>query len=225
MAINCIIVDDEISSQKVLQHFVSKTDVLQLMETCSSAAEAFEYLQLHTDTDLIFLDINMPNQSGLDFYKNLKHPPKVIFTTAYPQYAVEGFEVEALDYLLKPISYQRFLTAIGKAIKLFSETEDLTDYIVLKENKSLHKVFYKDILYVEAFGDYVKVHTNNKTIVTHSTFKNIKEKLPAYFIRVHKSFCVNTNRLEQVTGNMVVIDNHNIPIGQTYKETVLKKLM
>ena len=225
MSINCIIVDDEISSQNVMKHFIAKTEVLELMETCSSGEEAFKYLQLNAGIDLIFLDINMPNQSGLEFYKSLKHPPKVIFTTAYPQYAVEGFEVEAIDYLLKPISYQRFLTAISKAIKLFSEQQEPVDFIVLKENKSLHKIFYNDILYIEAFGDYVKVHTTHKTILTHSTFKRLKEKLPAYFIRVHKSFCVNTNRLEQVTGNMVILDNHKIPIGQTYKEKVLKKLL
>ena len=225
MAINCIIVDDELSSQKVLKHFISKTEVLQLRATCSNAAEAFEFLQLNTTIDLIFLDINMPNQSGLDFYKNLKHPPKVIFTTAYPQYAVEGFEVEALDYLLKPISYQRFLTAIGKAIKLFSEGTEISDFIILKENKALHKVFFDDILYVEAFGDYVKVHTTNKTIVTHSTFKNLKEKLPDHFMQIHKSFCVNTNKLEQIKGNTVIIDTHTIPIGQTYKEKVMKKLL
>jgi len=225
MPIKCIIIDDELPAQNVLKHFISKTDVLQLMATCSSAAEAFEYLQLHPETDLIFLDINMPNQSGLEFYKHLKQPPKVIFTTAYPQYAVEGFEVEAIDYLLKPIAYERFLTAIGKAVKHFSELEKAIDFITLKENKSFHKVFFKDILYIEAFGDYVKVHTTHKTIVTHSTFKNLKKKLPAHFIRVHKSFCINANRLEQVTGNMVIMGKHQIPIGQTYKEKVLKKLI
>jgi DNA-binding LytR/AlgR family response regulator len=220
-----MIVDDEIASQKVLQHFIAKTDKLNLVETCSSASEAFEYLQLNSNTELIFLDINMPNQSGLDFYKSLKHPPSVIFTTAYPQFAVEGFEVEAIDYLLKPISYQRFLTAIGKVVKQFTETEDTSTFIILKENKTLYKFFFKDILFVEAYGDYVKVHTSDKTITTHSTFKGIKEKLPSNFMRVHKSYCINVDRLEQVAGNTIIVDKHKIPIGQTYKEKVMDKLL
>ena len=111
--ISCIIIDDELSSQKVLQHFVYETEVLELKQTYNNSVEAFKYLQLHPKIDLLFLDINMPRQSGFDFYKSLQHPPAVIFTTAYPQYAVEGFEVDATDYLLKPIAYERFLTAIN----------------------------------------------------------------------------------------------------------------
>ncbi len=224
MSINCIIVDDEISSQDVLKHFIAKTEMLQLKDTCSSASEAFEYLQLHRDIELIFLDINMPNQSGLDFYKTLIRPPKVIFTTAYPQYAVEGFEVEAIDYLLKPFSYQRFLTAVGKAIKLFAETEEAVDYLVLKENKSLHKVFFNNILFVEACGDYVKVHTDSKTVMTNMTFKNLNNSLPNNFFQVHKSYTINVHKLQQVSGNLIFIDSHKIPIGQTYKKAVMENL-
>jgi len=225
MSINCIIVDDDLSSQSVLQHFIAKTDILHLVKTCSSASEAFKCIQLDTTIDLIFLDINMPNQSGLEFYKFLQHPPKVIFTTAYPQYAVEGFEVDALDYLLKPISYKRFLTAVGKAQSALSIPKEAPGYIVLNANKTLYKILFKDILYIEAYGDYVKVHTSEKTITTHSTFKGLKEKLPAQFMRVHKSYCINTNRLEQLSGNTIVIENLKIPIGLTNKEKVLKKLL
>lgn len=224
MSINCIIVDDEISSQDVIKHFITKTEMLLLQQTCSSASEAFEYLQLHPDIDLIFLDINMPNQSGLDFYKTLIRPPKVIFTTAYPQFAVEGFEVEAIDYLLKPISYQRFLTSIGKAIKLFSDANDQMDYLVLKENKSFHKVFFKNILFVEAFGDYVKVHADAKTVMTNTTFKKLNNSLPDHFLQVHKSYTVNINKLQQVSGNLIFIDKYKIPIGQTYKKAVMANL-
>jgi DNA-binding LytR/AlgR family response regulator len=223
-SISCLIVDDELPSQHVLEHFVSQTEVLDLKQTCNSGAEAFKYLKLNGNIDLLFLDINMPNQSGLDFYKSLQHPPKVIFTTAYPQYAVDGFEVNAVDYLLKPIAYDRFLTAVNKVLQLNSDETITDDFIVLKVNKALHKVFFKEIQYIEAFGDYVKVHLEEKTIVTHGTFKNMIKNLPNYFLRIHKSFSINTHRIKQLSGNQITLDTHQIPIGQTYKECVLKIL-
>ena len=222
--ISCLIIDDEISSQKVLQHFVAEVTVLDLKATCNNASEAFKYLQLNEYVDLLFLDVNMPNQTGLDFYKTLKNPPKVIFTTAYPQFAVEGFEVNAVDYLLKPISFERFLTAINKTISLLNIASDTRDFVILKENKSLHKINFDDILYLEAFGDYVKVHAENKTIVTHSTFSSLIENFPDYFLRVHKSFSVNLNKMTQVSGNQITVDNYTIPIGQTYRQSVLNAL-
>jgi two-component system response regulator LytT len=223
-SITCLIVDDELSSQRVLQHFVAETKVLDLKATCNNAGEAFKYLQLYGSIDLLFLDINMPKQSGLDFYKTLKNPPQVIFTTAYPQYAVDGFEVNAIDYLLKPIAYERFLTAINKVLYKENSFNNDDDFIVLKENKSLHKVFYKDIQYLEAFGDYVKVHTEDKTITTNSTFSKLIESLPNNFLRTHKSFSINLNRMNHLSGNQITVDIHVVPIGQTYKQTVLKAL-
>jgi len=222
--IRCLIIDDEISSQRVLQHFIKDTEVLELKQTFTNTSEAFKYLQLHGDVDLLFLDINMPQQSGLDFYKGLQHPPAAIFTTAYPQYAVEGFEVNAIDYLLKPIAYDRFLKAINKILNNTSRTENSNDFIVLKENKALHKVFFKDIQYIEAYGDYVKVILEEKVIVTHSTFSRFIESLPDYFIRTHKSFSINLKRLNHLSGNQILLDSHTIPIGQTYKASVLKAL-
>jgi DNA-binding LytR/AlgR family response regulator len=223
--ITCLIIDDELSSQRVLQHFIKETEILDLKATCNTAAEAFKYLQLNTTVDVLFLDINMPQQSGLDFYKTLKHPPKVIFTTAYPQYAVDGFEVNAIDYLLKPISYQRFLTAVNKVLKTSDRSEtNHDDFIILKENKALHKILFKDILYIEAFGDYVKVHCTEKMVVTHSTFSKLIEGLPNYFLRTHKSFSINLNRMNHLSGNQITIEDHRIPIGQTYKKSVLKAL-
>jgi DNA-binding LytR/AlgR family response regulator len=223
-SISCLIIDDELSSQSVLQHFVLQTDILHLKQICNNAKDAFKYLQLNTKIDLLFLDINMPNQSGLAFYKSLQNPPKVIFTTAYPQYAVDGFDLNAVDYLLKPFSYERFLTAVNKIITLNSIAPETTDFILLKENKILHKVFFNDIQYIEAFGDYVKVHSKEKIVVTHSTFKKMTKNLPDYFLRVHKSFTINTTKIKALSGNQILIDTHNIPIGQTYKENVLKAL-
>jgi DNA-binding LytR/AlgR family response regulator len=222
--ITCIIVDDEISSQKVLQHFIGDVNTLELKATCNNAREAFKYLQLNSKIDLLFLDINMPNQSGLEFYKTLKDPPKVIFTTAYSQYAVEGFEVNAIDYLLKPISFERFLTAINKTISTLNIDNETSDFVILKENKSLHKVLFDNIQYIEAFGDYVKVHTDFKIIVTHSTFSNFINNLPNQFLRVHKSFSINLNKMSQISGNQITIEKHTIPIGQTYKQSVLNAL-
>jgi len=221
--ISCIIVDDELSSQKVLQYFISNTSVLELKHTCNNAVEAFKYLQLNPGVDLLFLDINMPKQSGLDFYKSLANPPAVIFTTAYPQYAVDGFEVNATDYLLKPIAYERFLVAINKVLTNNFEPSK-NDFLILKENKALHKVHFKDILFVEAYGDYVKVHLSDKTIITYSTFSGFIAQLPKYFIRTHKSFSVNINKLSQLSGNQIIVASHNIPIGQTYKAKVLEAL-
>ena len=223
-SITCLIVDDELSSQRVLQHFVEETAILDLKATCNNAAEAFKFLQLHGDIDLLFLDINMPQQSGLDFYKTLKNPPQVIFTTAYAQYAVDGFEVNAVDYLLKPIAYERFLTATHKVLNNQNTTKNTDDFIVLKENKALHKVFYNNIQYIEAFGDYVKVHTQEKTITTHSTFSKLIERLPNHFLRTHKSFSINLNKMNHLSGNQIKVDTHTVPIGQTYKQTVLKAL-
>ncbi|WP_299674551.1 LytTR family DNA-binding domain-containing protein [uncultured Dokdonia sp.] len=222
--IHCLIIDDEISSQRVLHHFIKDTEVLELKQTCSSTSEAYKYLQLHDDIDLLFLDINMPQQSGLDFYKGLQHPPAVIFTTAYPQYAVEGFEVNAIDYLLKPIAYDRFLKAIHKVLNHKPQIKTIDDFVVLKESKVLHKVFFKDIQYIEAYGDYIKVILEEKVIVTHSTFSNFIENLPDYFIRTHKSFSINLSRLNHLSGNQILLDSHTIPIGQTYKASVLKAL-
>jgi len=222
-AISCLIVDDELSSQKVLQHFIAQTEVLELKQTCSNTQEAYKFLQLKNGVDLLFLDINMPQQSGFDFYKSLKHAPLVIFTTAYPQYAVEGFEVSATDYLLKPISYERFLSAIGKVIN--GRSGNATgNFIILKENKTLHKVAVDDISFIEAFGDYVKVQLPDKTITTHSTFSNFISQLPSNFIRTHKSFSINLNKMTQLSGNQITLDSYKIPIGQTYKAKVLEAL-
>ena len=221
--IKCIIVDDETASQKVIEHFISETEILQLIASFSNPKDAFKYLQLNNNVDLIFLDINMPQQHGLDFYKSLNPGPPVIFTTAYPQYAVEGFEVNAIDYLLKPIPYDRFLKSIKKVrdSQVSSNTTEQS-FIGIQENKAIYKVEIDSIIYIEAKGDYVKVITNKQTITTHSTFSNFIRQLPTSFLRIHKSFCINMGFITKLSGNQVEVDGYNLPIGQTYKAKVLQ---
>ncbi|MEM6684186.1 MAG: response regulator transcription factor [Bacteroidota bacterium] len=227
MKLQCIIIDDEPSSQKVLEVFIEKVPSLQLIAKCNNATEALATLRNQPTIDVLFLDINMPNISGLSFYKSLKNAPAVIFTTAYAEYAVAGFEVNAIDYLLKPFSFDRFLTAVNKAFDTLKIDNTPTEEVIyVKENKTLHKVVLKDILYIEALGDYVKIHTENTTIITNSTFSNMLQQLPQlYFVRVHKSFAIHLQKLNSVSGNQILLNNVKIPIGQTYKADFMKLLL
>ncbi|AXT20488.1 response regulator [Flavobacteriaceae bacterium AU392] len=228
MKIKCIIIDDEPTSQNVLKKFISDIDFLELVSVCDNAIEALQVLKNNTTITLLFLDINMPKISGLTFYKSLQNSPNVIFTTAYPQYAVDGFELNAIDYLLKPFSFERFFTAVNKV--LHKQTTVNTRFkaqesIIIKSNKVLHKITPSSIIYLEAFGDYVKVHLENKFILTNSTFSNLLKSLEKYkFVRTHKSFAINLEKLNTVNGNQITINEQTIPIGQKYKSEFLKLL-
>ncbi|KAB2913790.1 MAG: response regulator transcription factor [Bacteroidetes bacterium] len=222
MTVSCLIVDDEPLAQDILDSYVKKTPQLNLVGICSNAIEALEKMK-HNQVDLIFLDIQMPEITGIDFLRSLKDPPMVIFTTAYQNYAVEGFELNAIDYLLKPFSQDRFLKAVRKAEELFvlknehSQRED--DYIFIKSDQKLQKVSYNDILFVEALADYVKIHTPEKRYITLQTMKNMEEKLPErYFKRVHRSFIVALDKIITIVGGNVEINGQKIPIGKNYKE-------
>ncbi len=219
MKISCIIIDDEPSSQNVLKSFINKIDYLDLKHTCNDALEALTYLKTNT-VDLLFLDINMPQLSGISFYKSLKNPPKVIFTTAYTEYALDGFDVNATDYLLKPFSFDRFLKAVTKIKDLnikYNET------IILKADKKLHQIKVDDILYIESIGDYIKVHINQKYLIVYKTLKKIFDELPnSVFKQVHKSFIINKNKLDYIEGNTILIHSNKIPLGQKYKKSFLE---
>jgi len=226
MKINCLIIDDEPSSQTVLKNFVADVDFLELKGVCNNAIDALQVLKQNQNIDLLFLDVNMPKISGLTFYKSLQNPPEVIFTTAYPQYAVDGFEVNAIDYLLKPFSFERFFTAVNKVLeKRFTngnQTED-EQFMFVKSSKTIHKINFKDILFVEAFGDYVKVHQEQQCILTNATFTSVLETLPRdIFVRTHKSFAINFKKMNTISGNQITIQKHRIPIGQTYKAEFFK---
>lgn len=227
MLLNCLIVDDEPTSQKVLETFVDKVDFLTLCGVCGDAVEALQKLKSDR-IDLMFLDINMPKISGLTFLKSLKNPPGVIFTTAYSKYAIDGFELNAVDYLLKPFSFDRFYAAVTKAFEKSAKLgpSDRQDhYLIIKADKTLHKVSIDSILFVEAYGDYVKIHLDDHFLMTNSTFTNILELLPGKkFIRSHKSFAINLDKLNSVSGNQLFIGKHKIPIGQKFKSDFLKIL-
>lgn len=219
MNIKCIIIDDEPSSQNVLKSFINKIDYLDLKQVCNDALEALEYLK-NTSIDLLFLDINMPQLSGISFYKSLQNPPKVIFTTAYSEYALEGFDVNATDYLLKPFSFERFVKAVSKIKNL---KDNINSSIIIKSDKKLHKIKIEDILYIESLGDYIKVHLENYFLVVYKTLKKIYNELPkSTFIQTHKSFIINKNRLDYIEGNMVIINSIKIPLGQKYKKEFLE---
>jgi len=225
MKINCIIIDDEPSSQNIIKKFIDDIDFLNLVGVCNNAVEGLEKLTSTSTIDLIFLDINMPKITGLTFYKSLKNPPDVIFTTAYSQYAVDGFEVSAIDYLLKPFSFERFYIATSKVLEKTNtkNKNEISKYLLIKSNKTLHKVYTATILYIEAYGDYVKVHLKDHFIVTNSTFTSILKLLPEdTFIRTHKSFAVNSELINSINGNKITMNTYSVPIGQKYKSLFLK---
>ncbi|WP_340067029.1 response regulator transcription factor [Ascidiimonas aurantiaca] len=228
MIITCMVIDDEPSSQQVLRKFIGELSFLKLVHTCNNALEAMTYLNTNTDIDLLFLDINMPKISGISFYKSLQDPPYVIFTTAYSQYAVEGFEVNAIDYLLKPFSFDRFFIAVSKVLNKQKGKQGSNDdhhYIMVKSNKTLHKIFTKDIFYLEALGDYVKIYLEDTSVITNSTFQGILHTIPkTHLIRIHKSFAINPHKLNSICGNRVLLGIYTVPIGQKFKADFLKYL-
>ena len=223
MKINCIVVDDEPASRDILEKFIADCQLLNLIGLCKNAFEAIDLIN-KDEIQLIFLDINMPKLSGLKFYKSLTNPPFVIFTTAYPEYAVEGFEVDAIDYLLKPFSFERFLKSVNKAVNILCQKQGFHNscYVLLKSDKKLYRVIVNEINYLEAIGDHVKVHYLNQSIIVHETFQNILSQLnESDLFRVHKSFAVSLNKFDHVEGNMIKIKDKVIPIGQTYRSEFL----
>lgn len=228
MRISCLIVDDEPLAQDVLNNYVKQTPQLDLMGVCNNAIEALEKMKL-SRIDLIFLDIQMPEITGIDFLRSLKDPPMVIFTTAYQNYAIEGFELNAIDYLLKPFSQDRFNKAVRKVEELSKLKEEQhqreDDYIFIKSDQKLQKVLYADIIFIEALADYVKIHTPEKRYITLQTMKNMEEKLPDnYFKRVHRSYIVALNKITSLVGSAVELDEQKIPIGKNYKEAFFETL-
>ena len=231
MNISCIIIDDEPLARKGLKEYVADAGFLNLLGEFDSALKATELISSST-VQLLFLDIQMPRITGLDFFKTLQHPPPVIFTTAYPQYALEGFEVNALDYLVKPFSFERFLKAALKAKEYYEvresnmTAEPASDYFFIKADNKLVKIFFEEILFVEALQNYVTIHTPARKYMTYLTFKAVEDYLPAEkFLKVHKSYIVAASRIDSIEGNDIRIGQQHIPISRNQKEEVMEKLL
>lgn len=226
--IKCVITDDEPFARKGLQGYIEQIDFLELKGVCENALELNSLLKKET-VDLLFLDIEMPYVTGIDFLKNITDAPKVIFTTAYEKYALQGFELEVLDYLLKPISFDRFLRAANKAFDYFRGQQTPAageDYIFVKADSKLEKIHFADILFVEALENYVAIYTREKKIITHLTLKMIQEKLPSgAFIQPHKSYVVAIGKINSIEGNILHVLQHQVPISKYQKDEIMEKIV
>jgi DNA-binding LytR/AlgR family response regulator len=228
--IKCIIVEDETLAQEVIQSHLEKIDRLELVGVYRTAPEALEALNSN-EVDVMFLDIRLPGMSGLNFLRSLSNPPLVILTTAYAEYAIEGYELNVIDYLLKPISFERFSKTIDKILegRLFippakdvKEPDKPGDHIFVKSNSKFFKVDFSTIMYVEGMKDYLKIHTKEYALITHQTMNDIEKILPGkQFMRVHKSYIIAVAFIKSIYGNSVELEKITIPIGINYKETVM----
>lgn len=231
--INCIIIDDEPLARKGLVEYINDIEFLSLKGDFDSPVKAMDLIS-NDEVQLLFLDIQMPKITGLDFFKTLHRPPPVIFTTAYPQYALDGFEVNALDYLVKPISFDRFLKAALKAREYYEVRKKnmvesntlLQDHFFIKVNNKLVKIPHDEMLFAEAFQNYVSIQTLAKKHLTYLTLKSIEDFLPSdRFIKTHKSFIVNTSMISSIDGNDITIGSHHIPISRNMKDIVMERLL
>ena len=227
--IRCIIVEDELLAQQVIQSHLQRISGFQLMATCNNTTEASAALKAY-EIDLIFLDIQLPGLSGLDFLRNLQSPPLVILTTAYAEYAMEGYEFSVIDYLLKPISFERFYKAISKLMdgKLFAPPPGekdgaMTNHIFIKSGSKFFKVNFSEIMYIEAMKDYLKIQTPDYKLIALQTMMEMEKLLPAkQFLRVHKSFIVGVYYIKSIYGNNIEMEKTTIPIGLSYKNAVMQ---
>ena len=232
MKIRCLLVDDEPIALDVLELYVGKVDVLEVAGKCRSAVEAFTALQ-HQKIDLLFLDIQMPQLSGLDLLKTLPHPPKVIITSAYRQYALEGYEFDVVDYLIKPVPFERFMKAVGKVLKepvpvpapVAPVPPAEEPFIFVKEDRKLVKVSLRDILFLESLRDYVRITTAFRQITTRQTIAYYEELLPQeQFIRIHRSYLVAVAKIEAISESRIEVMGRELVIGGNYKQLVFDRL-
>ena len=229
--ISCLAVDDEPPALDVLKKYITSVQSLELVGTCTDAVEALNFIR-QQPVDLIFLDIQMPQILGTDFLRTLKNPPKVIFTTAFRKFAIEGFELDAVDYLLKPISFERFLKAVNKVmdaslngtLTIESEQQSKTSadsYIYLRSDRKMIKVALSDILYIESIKDYIKVVATSGTVITKQSISSIEETLPGdMFIRIHRSYIVSVSKIESYNHELIWIAKQELPISRMYRHEV-----
>jgi DNA-binding LytR/AlgR family response regulator len=223
----CIIVDDEPIARKILREFIEQVPFLSLAGEFENAIKTQAFLQNDT-ADIMFLDIEMPKLTGVQYLKTVTVKPLVILTTAFPEYAVEGYELDIIDYLLKPIAFSRFLKAVQKA-KEYTELRDATtpapasSYLFVRSEKRIEKIELNDIIYIESLGNYVNIYTENKKIVAYLTLKGLENQLPpAEFIKIHQSFLVGFSKISAIEGNHIIIKNKSLPISRNYRDAVMR---
>ncbi len=230
--LQCIIADDEPIARQILENYIDSMPHLEIVAACKNAFEVLEVLK-ERSVDILFLDINMPKLSGLSLLKTMQQKPNVIITTAYPEYALEGFELAVTDYLLKPFSLERFLQAVNKIsipetasvqTTISIEKEEEPNFIFVKSDKKIIKLFFDDINYIEAYGNYIKIYTDSM-LLTQQTLSDFLAKLPDFFTRIHKSFVINFNKLKIIDGNQIILQNDaKLPIGKSYRKSILDKI-
>ncbi|ULC60940.1 LytTR family DNA-binding domain-containing protein [Flaviramulus sp. BrNp1-15] len=229
--ISCLIVDDEIIAREVIATHLSKIKNINVVASCSNALEAFNCINTY-NIDLVFLDINMPEISGISFAKSINKDIKIIFTTAYREYAVEGFELKAVDYLLKPIAFERLLKAVNTYFETLHHYEkntetntEVNDFIFVRSDRKMIKIDFDSIIYIESLSDYLKIHLEDKTIITRETISAIEAKLPnKKFLRIHRSFIISLKHISSFTNDEITINNKSLSISRSYKKEVLQIL-
>lgn len=229
--ISCLIVDDEAMAREIIATHLSKIDNIHIVATCSNAMEAFHHIS-HENIDLVFLDINMPQISGISFAKSINSAIKVIFTTAYRDYAVEGFELKAVDYLLKPISFERLQKALQTYFEIYGKKEQAlrtidtnSDFIFVRSERKMIKIDFESIIFIESFSDYLKIHLAHTTVITRETITSIEAKLPkSLFLRIHRSYIIAITAITSFTNEHITIQDNALPISRTYKKEVLRFL-
>ena len=229
--ISCIIVDDESIARDIIASHLSKIDTIEVAAQCKNAIEAFNFMSNNT-VDLVFLDINMPEISGIAFAKSINKDIKIIFTTAYRDYAVEGFDLQAVDYLLKPIAFSRLLQSVNRYFKVFSNSKetitntlDNNDFIFVRSDRRMQKINFDDLHYIESYSDYIKIYLSDSVIVTRETITAIEAKLPkTRFLRIHRSYIVALEHIQSFTNDHVTVNRKALSISRSYKKEVLKHL-
>ena len=227
MKLKCIITDDEPIARKGLQSYVERINFLELVGVCEDAIQLNNQLKSQ-QADLLFLDIEMPYMTGIELLNSLSNPPKVIITSAYAEYAIKGYDLEVSDYLLKPISFDRFLKAVNKVYDqlISSQTPVVQDYLFVKISLKLEKIRFNDMRFIEGVENYVAIYTSDGKIITHTTLRTILQKLPPErFVQVHKSYLVNIDKIDSIEGNLLGIGKNKIPLSRTYKETALEIIL
>lgn len=235
--LKCFIIDDEPMARKGIEEYVNEIDFLNLIGKAENPVKAFSFLCEHK-VDLIFLDIQMPKMSGIDFIRNIKNPPMVIITTAFPEYAIESYELDILDYLLKPISFDRFIKACNKAFDYYLLKKHLVEntglnnpntqhnHFYIKNGNTFDKIYFEHVLFIEAMENYVLIETKEKKYITYLTFKGIEASLPQnLFVKVHKSFLVSLNAIESISGNEINVGVKTIPLSRNFKEEAMSKIL